>query len=334
MITARRLRFITLAVASLPAFAAAGEIKFDFPLRCQPGETCFIQNYVDHDSSAGVRDYECGRRSYDGHDGTDIRLLDLKAKRDGVAVLTAADGIVVATRDGMDEVSIRTTGRAAVAGKECGNGAVIDHQGGWQTQYCHLAKGSVRIKTGDRLDTGDVIGLVGLSGATEFPHLHFTVRHLGKIVDPFAYGALADVCGSGQSLWKETTREQIGYRPREILNLGVSGDPPTMELIESGETGPLQASTESSAIVAYVRVIGLQQGDQESLSLYGPDGNAIVEHRPQPLARDQAQHLLYVGRKRQESSWPAGRYRISYSVTRDGAALLGKSAEIELTSNK
>src|SRR5690349_9680862 len=53
------------------------------PIRCQPGLTCFFQNYVDHDASDKVRDYNCGGRSYDGHDGTDIRIRNLEVQRQG-----------------------------------------------------------------------------------------------------------------------------------------------------------------------------------------------------------------------------------------------------------
>jgi hypothetical protein len=99
----------TLWLVSSPGMATANEIALDLPLRCEVGVTCFIQNYVDHDPSTGLRDYQCGRRTYDGHDGTDIRVLDLRTQRDGVVVTAAADGAVAAIRDGVEDVSIRTT---------------------------------------------------------------------------------------------------------------------------------------------------------------------------------------------------------------------------------
>ena len=101
-------------------------------------------------------------------------------------MLAAAAGVVKAVRDGVADVNVRVIGFGSVAGHECGNGVVIAHDGGWETQYCHLAKGSVRCTTGERVETGTPLGLVGLSGQTEFPHLHFSVRHNGATVDPFA----------------------------------------------------------------------------------------------------------------------------------------------------
>jgi len=202
----RRSRLKSLALISLCLVAAidAGAeeaISLALPVKCQPGLTCFFQNYVDHDASDKVRDYSCGGRSYNGHDGTDIRIRNLEVQRQGVEVLAAAPGRVIGGRNDMEDISVKTAGKAAIAGKECGNGVMLEHEGGWRTQYCHMAKGSVRVKAGDQVTTGQPIGLVGLSGDTEFYHLHFTVRRHGKIVDPFAYGAPENSCGGGQPLW-------------------------------------------------------------------------------------------------------------------------------------
>src|SRR5262249_323708 len=132
---------------------------------------------------------------YDKHNGIDIRLLDMAAQKRGVAVLAAAPGRVARLRDGVQDISIRTPGAPSVDGRECGNGVVIDHGGGWETQYCHLAQGSVRVKVGETVKAGTPLGLVGLSGDTEFPHLHITVRHAGQVVDPFApVGTAAGTC--------------------------------------------------------------------------------------------------------------------------------------------
>src|SRR3954464_8678030 len=76
----RSLR-ITTALFLCALFAmdaqAADPIVLSFPVKCEPVRHCFVQNYVDRDSSSGSRDYQCGSRTYDGHEGTDIRLLDL-----------------------------------------------------------------------------------------------------------------------------------------------------------------------------------------------------------------------------------------------------------------
>ncbi|MBT1510483.1 M23 family metallopeptidase [Bradyrhizobium sp. SRL28] len=326
------LLLILLCLSGAIDARAEEVISLALPMKCQPGVTCFFQNYVDHDASDKARDYRCGGRSYDGHDGTDIRIRNLEIQRQGIEVLAAAPGRVIGTRNDMDDVSVKTAGKAAIAGKECGNGVVIDHEGGWRTQYCHMAKGSVRVKVGEQTTAGQPIGLVGLSGDTEFFHLHFTVRHRGKIVDPFAYGVPANSCGGGRSIWAASLGEQTEYRPREIIDYGFAGIAPTMELIESGEIGKHPFASGSDALVAYVRAIGLQAGDQQVLTVQGPGGAAISTNNLPALDRDKAQFLVIAGKKRTEVAWPAGRYSATYRVTRDGAEVLRKTFDVESRS--
>lgn len=327
-----RLKCLVLILLCLGAAidAEAEEvISLALPIRCQPGLTCFFQNYVDHDASDKARDYRCGGRSYDGHDGTDIRIRNLEIQRQGIEVLAAAPGRVIGARNDMEDISVKTVGKAAVAGKECGNGVLIEHASGWSTQYCHMAKRSVRVNAGDQTTTGQPIGLVGLSGDTEFFHLHFTVRHRGKVVDPFAYGTSEDSCGGGRSIWAASLGAQMQYRAGEIIDYGFAGIAPTMELIESGEIGKHLVTSTSDALVAYVRAIGLQAGDQQFLAVQGPSGTSIAAANLPALDRDKAQLLVIAGKKRNEAAWPAGHYAATYRVTRDGAEVLRKTFDIE-----
>lgn len=320
---------LLLLASPLPA-KALETFALALPVKCQLGVTCFVQNYVDHDPSGQVRDFMCRGRTYDGHDGTDIRIPDRQIQQGNVDVLATAPGRVAAIRDGVEDISIRVTGKAAVAGKECGNGVVIEHEGDWRSQYCHLARGSVRVKVGDRVATSQSIGSVGLSGATEFPHLHFTLRHQGKIVDPFAYGAPTGACGGEQSLWADAIREQTKYRAREILNFGFSSVPPTMDLVESGELRKHAARPESDAFSAYVRAIGLQAGDQQTITLRGPDGTIFAEYKAEPLDRDKAQYFVAAGKRLKAARWAPGLYKATYRVTRGDQEVLGKTFEIDL----
>ena len=320
---------ISLCLVAATDAKAEEAISLALPIKCQPGVSCFFQNYVDHDASDKVRDYRCGARSYNGHDGTDIRIRNQEIQKRGVEILAAAPGRVTGGRNDMDDVSIRVAGKTAIAGKECGNGVLIEHADGWRTQYCHLAKGSVRVKPGDQVTTGQPIGLVGLSGDTEFFHLHFTVRYRGKAVDPFAYGAPENSCGGGRSLWAASLDGQTQYRPREIIDYGFAGIAPTMELIESGEIEKHAVTQDSDALVAYVRVIGLQANDQQTLAVQGPGGTSMPTNTLPALDRDKAQFLVLAGKKRTEAAWPAGRYSATYTVTRDGAEVLNKTFEVE-----
>lgn len=323
---------VLLIALGLSGTASAQEISLRLPVACEIGRTCVIQHYVDHDSSPAARDYRCGTLTYDGHDGTDIRLPTLAAQKAGVAVVASADGRVLRIRDGMEDVSVAGQSRDSVANAECGNGAVIDHGNGWQTQYCHMAKGSLSVKPGDAVRAGDPIGRIGLSGMTEFPHLHFTLRKDGHVVDPFTSGPAAEACGTKQtaSLWEPPALRSLGYEPGGVLNKGFAPGPVTMEAIESGTAEQSPPATTSPALVAYVRAIGLKGGDVQSLTLFDTDGKPLARNTAPPLDRDKAQWMMFAGIKQPAGGFRPGLYRAIYRVERDGKPAIEQAFGVNL----
>ena len=125
--------------------AQAQDLRLVQPIDCSLGTDCVIQQYVDHDAGPSASDFRCGPQSYDGHKGTDFRLLDESDLGDEVAVLAAAAGTVTGLRDGMADHLQSWPNAPDITGRECGNGLVIDHGNGWETQYCHLAQGSLAV---------------------------------------------------------------------------------------------------------------------------------------------------------------------------------------------
>ena len=321
-----------LALLPLSLLAAAGPApaptpRLAWPVDCELGQTCAIQNYPDDDPGPAARDYACRGRTYAKHDGTDIRLTSMALERRGVNVLAVAPGTVLRVRDGEEDRSVRDLPSGAVANKECGNGLVIDHGGGWETQYCHMRQGSLAVHASQHVAAGAVLGKVGLSGNTEFPHLHLTVRKDGKVVDPFAYGAAAGACRSGTRLWTQTPRYQEG----EVLVAGFASGPVQMNQVQENGADLQSRPSRTTPIVAFVQAIGLEAGDVQRLVLLGPDGTALADSKPPPLDHDKAQQLLFVGRGRVPAGgWPAGEYRATYSVTRNGKTVLTHIAKITL----
>jgi hypothetical protein len=324
---ARRSAFL-LALLALPT-AASAQVQLEWPVACKLGETCAIQHYVDRDPGPQAKDYQCGTVTYDAHNGTDIRLRTTSGANTSVDVLAAASGRVVRTRDEMRDVSVREVGKASIAGRECGNGLVIDHGEGWTTQYCHMAQGSIRVQPGQSVSAGQPLGKIGLSGDTEFPHLHFTVRLNRQVVDPFAYRAAADSCGGGESLWTQQVRSAHSYHAGEVLNAGFASGPVTGPDIDNG-AGEKPPTRDAASLIAFVRAIGLQKGDVQRLTVTGPNGEKLAETTRQPLDNNKAQYILYVGKKKGASEWPAGEYVATYSVTREGRAALEKTFKIRL----
>ena len=326
----RALMGICFMFVAVPGASAGEPIALAWPVACRPGETCFIQAYVDHDPTEAAKDYRCGSRTSNGHDATDIRLLDMQEQQAGVAVLAAADGQVVRTRDGVNDISTRVAGKAAVAGKECGNGVVVEHGDGWSTQYCHLKNGSVRVTPGQTVAAGAQLGQVGLSGETEFPHLHLTVRHNGATVDPFAFEELPDACSGGRSLWSKQVSNSLIYREREILNSGFTAITPTMENIESGAVHQQLPGPRSDELVAYVRSIGLRKGDEQSISVKFPDGTLLAEYNVPTLQSDKAQFFAIAGQRRKDRDWPAGTYETIFQVRNNGKQVLFKTFSLQV----
>lgn len=72
-----------------------------------------------------------------------------------------------------------------------GNHIEIRHGFGYLTLYAHLSKYKVRL--GQRVKRGDVIGYVGSTGRSQAPHLHYEVHKDGKVVNPinFYYGTIS-----------------------------------------------------------------------------------------------------------------------------------------------
>ncbi|WP_461208963.1 M23 family metallopeptidase [Desulfocurvus sp. DL9XJH121] len=298
--------------------AGAQELTFETPIQCDTRRDCFLQQYFDHDPGPGYRDYACGALSYDGHKGTDFRLRDLRHMERGVPVLAAADGEVRAVRDGMDDVSVRATGGKGLEGRFAGNSVVLVHAGGVETQYSHLQKGSVRVRPGDRVRTGQVLGLVGLSGRTEFPHLEFAVRVDGRPVDPFRGLTGGPDCGPGDKpMWSPAALAALPYEPTRLLGAGMAERPPTKDELARGGFGAGTLAPDADALVFWVRIAGLRAGDEMDLEILGPDGG-VQTRRTLTLDRSKAQVFRYVGLKRRGPAWPEGEYTGRFVLRRSG----------------
>jgi murein DD-endopeptidase MepM/ murein hydrolase activator NlpD len=99
-----------------------------------------------------------GDRDY--HNGLDI------AADHGSAVYATADGVVMqAEREGA-----------------YGNLVILDHGYGLETRYGHLS--AYKVKAGDQVKRGDVVGLVGSTGRSTGSHLHYEVRVNGRLLNP------------------------------------------------------------------------------------------------------------------------------------------------------
>jgi hypothetical protein len=114
----------------------------------------------------------------------------------GAQVLAVADGTVVSTLDDLDDQvpgSLPDPATITLANVD-GNHVVLDLGGGHYAFFAHLQKGSVTVEPGDRVHRGEVLGLLGNSGNTSAPHLHFHLMDgpsvLGSDGLPYTYDRL------------------------------------------------------------------------------------------------------------------------------------------------
>ena len=334
MVAEMKNRFAALFVlfgAAPAAYAQTPELSL--PIACALGKDCFIQQYVDDDPGPAAKDYRCGIATYEGHKGTDFRVLSVRAAEGGVPVLASAAGSVKGVRDGMeDRLALTEQDRRLFTGRECGNGVTIDHGNGWETQYCHMRRGSVKVREGDRVQAGAPLGLVGFSGDASFAHVHLSVRRNGKVVDPFLGEAVGGVCqteagAASQGLWAPALREQLAYGDAAIIQTGFADKPVTpIDMERGGITEPLPASP---ALVFFARLINLRPADRLRFTVEGPEAFK-ASNESEPLDRAKAHYVGFAGKKRTGERWPSGLYKGAVEVVRAGAVVREAKAVLQL----
>jgi len=109
-------------------------------------------------------------------------------------VLAVADATVARIKDGVPE---NTPGEDSSAvpiadDAELGNYLILDLGGGNYCLYAHLQPGTLRVKAGDKVKGGQTLGLLGNSGSSTEPHLHFQVMNGTSLLDPEGVPYLID----------------------------------------------------------------------------------------------------------------------------------------------
>lgn len=182
-----------------------------------------VSYFVDHDaqSPGAVRDFACGPRSYDtagyDHAGTDIALWPFawtRMDRNEALVVAAAAGTIVLKQDGNPDRN------CSLDASTPWNAILVRHRDGTVAWYGHLKSGSLTTKPeGSMVRAGEFLGVVGSSGSSTAPHLHFEIHDTeGRIVDPFA--------GSCNPQPTASWREPVPYESPRINKVATHWAPP------------------------------------------------------------------------------------------------------------
>jgi len=185
-------------IASFPVQLTPYEVKgkYVFPVKGDVQMAFLPLSYIHHRGSAS-QEFAMdlvGANQKDAASFTEISRPNPKTLSDysiwGREVLAIGNGVVVEMGDKFpeermsDPTRFNKPGYALSLIKElipkigwtnavAGNYVVIDHGNGEFSAYCHLQEGSIRVKTGDKVNKGMAIAKVGNTGNSGAPHLHF-----------------------------------------------------------------------------------------------------------------------------------------------------------------
>lgn len=238
-----------------------------FPRAGNWGEDLTIGNYVDLDPAPGILDWNCSQMSYDGHAGHDAGVLTWSEMQTGVPVFAALDGTVLTVSDGYPDMNICNT-------NDNGNYIIIDHGNGWQTWYFHLKTGSTAVTPGQLVAKGAQIGLMGSSGYSCGPHLHFQVMSGAT-----PYETFEGACNAGTTGWVA----QPSVNHATVGDFAFMSAPPTVNLPAQTIPRTGEILTSGVGVLFWARIINLPANATFHIRYYQPDGTLAYDEPVYPF---------------------------------------------------
>jgi hypothetical protein len=162
-----------------------------------------IPYFVDLDPGPGIRDFNCTRMTFDTHTGHDPYIRSFSEQQIGVPVFAVRDGVVLDVRDGEPDENTSSTDTSLRA-----NYVYLRHGANERSQYVHLKRGSITVAKGDFVAAGTQIGMVGSSGPSRAPHIHFETTVDGEATEP-----MTGPCRSGVSALPHQEQNAITDAP-------------------------------------------------------------------------------------------------------------------------
>jgi hypothetical protein len=177
------------------------------------------------------------------------------------------------------------------------------------------------------LKAGEVLGAIGFSGQTAFPHLHLTVRKGDTVLDPFTSqptGTNACNIAAPKSLWAQP----VAYNPTALLGAGFTTKTPNMEGVQKGKFNESILNKNAEFLIAWVNIMGTQPADVLRVRILSPDGSVFLA-KEETFAAHKAVQFAFVGRKRQGGIWPSGTYTGTLELIRAGKQVFSHQLEIK-----
>ena len=246
---------------------------FDWPMQQADGFNdpgyYAISNYVDLDTSSGnsnVLDYNGLNQTYNTHKGIDIRTSPYFWKKmddSHVEAIAATDGVIILKQDGNNDTS------CACAGSGPWNAVFLMHADGSQSWYGHLKTNTTTAKdSGDLVNAGEYLGVIGSSGCSTNPHLHFEVYDdSGNLIEPF-FGPSNYT--TNDSWWAN----QLPYYDSAINKLATHSAPPSTPACPGIEVPNEKFSfNQGDAITFSIAIRHSLTSDSAVIEVFEPDGD-------------------------------------------------------------
>lgn len=172
-------------------------------------ENWSISNYVDHNPNYPnqIQDWNCGTRTYDSSNGYNHAGIDIftwpfgwyQMDNSQAEIIAAAPGIIINKYDGNYD-------RRCAMSNLNWNAVYVQHNDGSVAWYGHMKNGSLTSKAiGENVAVGEYLGIVGSSGNSTGPHLHFEVYNSSNaLVDP--YQGPCNTWTSSSGSWWQTQK--------------------------------------------------------------------------------------------------------------------------------
>src|SRR5438034_4930001 len=225
-----------------------------------------INNYADVDPRPGVTaDYRGGPFQYDGHDAVDAGPFGFDRMDAGLPVFAAAAGTVTEVQDGNFDRETSMSSRPS-------NYVRIDHGNNWSTIYFHLARNTITVKIGDVVKSGQVIGLLGSSGDSTGPHLHFTPLYRNSVVE----------MGYDTATYETDPMPYGGDVPAFLFDAGVTNYDPSPDVSEHVSPINSFSTTQAGTLYFWTAAYGLDPVDRLVPKYYRPDGSLFTSNTIAP----------------------------------------------------
>jgi hypothetical protein len=220
-------------------------------------------------------DWNCGDRTYDAdtfnHNGTDYNVVQfpwLSMQNEGLVVVAAADGVIIDRHDGEPDQN---------CGFDLGadaNLVVLRHSDNTIGIYAHFKSGTVTPRNvGHNVEQGDYLGVIGSSGISSGPHLHFGVQdRFDNLLDPYAGECNAL---NPESFWAE----QEAYREMRVLDVSTHSALPEYPPCPQVEVPHFQNIFETGDDIFAsftIRDFDGTEGDEVGLELRGPSDQVLL----------------------------------------------------------